>query len=95
MSLLLKSEKQVLIVNEFTKLKFVFTEPNGEPIESNERYGMNQVDGLINLLGAMIKNNILPVKGDILDEGTCRMEVVSRYFEIKNNILFIVYDICW
>jgi hypothetical protein len=91
---LLKSEKQVLIINEFTKLKFVFTEQNGEPIERYERYGMDQVQNLINLLAGMIKNKIYPIKGDILDEGTCRMEVLNRYFEMKNDILWIVYDIC-
>ena len=90
---LLKSERQVLVINEFTKLKFVFTEKNGEPIDSESSYGMNHVENLINLLAGMIKNGIYPIKGDILDEGTERMEVLNRYFEMKNNILFIVYDI--
>jgi len=90
---LLKSEKQVLIINNFTKLKFVFVDKDGFPIEEENRYGMNQVENLINLLAATIKTKIYPIKGDILDEGTDRMEIINRYFEIKNDILFIVYDI--
>lgn len=90
---LLKSEKQVLIINDFTKLKFVFVDKNGMPIEEEHTYGMNQVENLLNLLSGMIKNKIYPIKGDILDEGTDRMEVLNRYFEMKNDILFIVYDI--
>lgn len=93
MSSLLKSERQVLIVNEFTKLKFVFTSENGDPIEEENRYGVNHVENLINLLSAMIKNNLLPIKGDILDEGTDRMIVLNRYFEMKKDVLWIVYDI--
>jgi len=93
MSLLLKSEKQVLIINDFTRLKFVFTDKDGNPIEQESTYGMNHVENLINLLAGMIKNKIYPIKGDILDEGTDRMEVLNRYFEMKNDILFIVYDI--
>jgi hypothetical protein len=94
MSNLLKSERQVLIINDFTKLKFVFVDKDGEPIEEENRYSVNHVQNLINLLSAMIKNKIYPIKGDILDEGTDRMEIINRYFEMKNDILFIVYDVC-
>lgn len=94
MGLLLKSERQVLIINDFTKLKFVFVDKDGEPIEEENRYGVDHVQNLINLLAAMIKNKIYPIKGDILDEGTDRMEIVNRYFEMKNDVLFIVYDVC-
>lgn len=90
---LLKSEKQVLIISEFTKLKFVFTDKEGNPIEENDKYGMDHVQNLINLLAGMIKNKLYPIKGDILDEGTDRMIVLNRYFEMKNNILWIIYDI--
>jgi hypothetical protein len=90
---LLKSEKQVLIINEFTKLKFVFTDEDGHPIEENNRYGVDHVQNLINLLAGMIKNKIYPIKGDILDEGTDRMTILNRYFEMKNDVLWIVYDI--
>lgn len=94
MESLLKSEKQVLVINEFTKLKFVFTDNEGEPIEEDNRYGVNHVENLINLLAGMIKNNSLPIKGDILDEGTDRMVVLNRYFEMKKDVLWIIYDIC-
>lgn len=90
---LLKSEKQVLIINEFTKLKFIFTDKDGNPIEENDKYGVGHVQNLINLLAAMIKNKIYPIKGDILDEGTDQMRVLNRYFEIKKDVLWIVYDI--
>jgi len=90
---LLKSEKQVLIINEFTKLKFVFTDKDGHPIEENDRYGVDHVQNLINLLAGMIKNKLYPIKGDILDEGTDRMIVLNRYFEMKNDVLWIIYDI--
>jgi len=90
---LLKSEKQVLIINEFTKLKFVFTDKNGDQIEDDNKYGMNHVQNLINLLAGMIKNKIYPVKGDILDEGTDRVEILNRSFEMKNDVLWIIYDI--
>jgi len=52
---LLKSERQVLIINEFTRLKFVFTDKDGNPIEENDRYGVDHVQNLINLLAGMIK----------------------------------------
>lgn len=94
MSNLLKSERQVLIINDFTKLKFVFVDKDGEPIEEENRYGVDHVQNLINLLAAMIKNKIYPIKGGILDERTDRMEIVNRYFEMKNDVLFIVYDVC-
>jgi len=90
---LLKSEKQVLIVNEFTKLKFVFTDKEGNPIEENDKYGMDHVQNLINLLAGMVKNKLYPIKGDILDEGTDQMIVLNRYFEMKNDVLWIVYDV--
>lgn len=93
MSSLLKSEKQVLIINDFTRLKFVFVDKEGNPIEEENRYGVNHVENLINLLAGMIKNKIYPIKGDVLDEGTDRMEILNRYFEMKNDVLFIVYDI--
>jgi len=90
---LLKSERQVLIINEFTKLKFVFTDKDGDPIEESDRYGVDHVQNLINLLAGMIKNKLYPIKGDILDEGTDRMIVLNRYFEMKNDVLWIIYDI--
>jgi hypothetical protein len=90
---LLKSEKTVLIINEFTKLKFVFVDKDNEIIEDESYFKNEQVEELLNLMANLYKNNILPVKGDILDIGDGYMEVMKRYFEIKDNIVFIVFDI--
>lgn len=90
---LLKSEKTVLIINEFTRLKFVFVNKDNEVIEDEDYFRNEQLEALINLMSGCYKNNILPIKGDIFDIGDGYMEVMKRYFEIKDNILFIVYDI--
>jgi hypothetical protein len=90
---LLKSEKTVLMINEYTKLKFVFVDKNNEIIEDESYFKNEQVEELLNLMANLYKNNILPVKGDILDIGDGYMEVMKRYFEIKDNIVFIVFDI--
>ena len=90
---LLKSEKTVLMINEYTKLKFVFVDKDNEIIEDESYFKNEQVEELLNLMANLYKNNILPVKGDILDIGDGYMEVMKRYFEIKDNIVFIVFDI--
>ena len=90
---LLKSEKTVLMINEFTKLKFVFVDKDNEIIEDESYFRNEQLEELLNLMANLYKNNILPVKGDILDIGDGYMEVMKRYFEIKDNIVFIVFDI--
>jgi hypothetical protein len=90
---LLKSEKTVLMINEYTKLKFVFVDKDNEIIEDESYFKNEQVEELLNLIANLYKNNILPVKGDILDIGDGYMEVMKRYFEIKDNIVFIVFDI--
>jgi hypothetical protein len=90
---LLKSEKTVLMINEFTKLKFVFVDRDNEIIEDESYFTNEQLEELLNLMANLYKNNILPVKGDILDIGEGYMEVMKRYFEIKDNIVFIVFDI--
>lgn len=93
MSNLLKSEKRVLIVNDFTILKVVFVDNEKKPIEREDYHSNDDVDNLLNLLSMCWKNGYLPNIGDTIDDKKGLFSVVNKYFESEKDVLTIVFDL--